>query len=215
MGDCRYMSLAPKAPTLQYSATKDVFSIGAGEVAMLRRTRLQRSSSTILLALGLASLPLTSCNSLTKCATSSFGCNPIFLVSIQISPADSSITVGSTQQLKAVGKWDDGSTGDITSSVNWASSETSLVTINSSGLATTHTIGRPKITAATPDGSVSSSTHLIIIESAGTATPRYAYVTNLSDDTLSIYSVNPSTGQLRPRGYILTGSHPDSICLHP
>src|SRR5260370_27965544 len=62
---------------------------------------------------------------------------------------------------------------------------------------------------------VSGSTHLIIVAAAGTSSPRFAYVSNLSDDTLSIYSVNPSTGQLRPRGYILTGSYPDSLSLHP
>ncbi len=62
---------------------------------------------------------------------------------------------------------------------------------------------------------VIGSTRLIIVAAAGTSTPRFAYVTNLSDDTLSIYSVNPSTGQLRPHGYVLTGSHPDAVSLDP
>src|SRR5260370_28814653 len=62
---------------------------------------------------------------------------------------------------------------------------------------------------------VIGSTRLIIVAAAGTSTPRFAYVTNLSDDTLSIYSVNPSTGQLRPHGYVLTDSHPDAVSLDP
>src|SRR5260370_13582471 len=58
-------------------------------------------------------------------------------------------------------------------------------------------------------------THLILVAAAGTSTPRFAYLTNLDDDTLSIYSVNPSTGQLRPHGYVLTDSHPDAVSLDP
>jgi len=57
----------------------------------------------------------------------------------------------------------------------------------------------PQITASGDTGVgtaalVIGSTHLIIVAAAGTSTPRFAYVTNLGDDTLSIYSVNPSTG---------------------
>src|SRR5260370_2253286 len=62
---------------------------------------------------------------------------------------------------------------------------------------------------------VIGSTRLIIVAAAGTSTPRCAYVTTLSDDPLSIYYVRASTGELRPHGYVLTGSHPDAVSLDP
>src|SRR5229473_2973037 len=176
---------------------------------MLRRTRLQRFSSTVLLSLGLASLLLAGCNSAT-----------VFLRSVQVSPVNPTVAEGSQQQFTATGTFSDGTTQDLTKNVRWSSSDSSAVTIDSTGLATTHSLGRPIITAQTDTGVgtavlVIGSTHLIIVATVGTAIPRYAYVTNLSDDTLSIYSVNPATGQLRPHGYVLTDSHPDAISLDP
>ena len=40
---------------------------------------------------------------------------------------------------------------------------------------------------------------------AVTSVPRFAYVPNFKDNTVSIYSVNASTGQLRDNGYVLAG----------
>jgi 6-phosphogluconolactonase (cycloisomerase 2 family) len=45
--------------------------------------------------------------------------------------------------------------------------------------------------------------------------PRFAFVVNANDNTLSTYTVNYSTGQLRHNGYALTGSAPVSVALHP
>src|SRR5260370_30505395 len=126
-------------------------------------------------------------------------------------PANASVTEGSQQQFTATGTFSDASTQDVTKSVRWSSSDNSIVTIDSAGLATTHSLGRPQITASgdTRVGTaamVIGSTHLIIVAAPGTSSPRFAYLTNLDDDTLSIYSVNPSTGQLRPHDYVLTHS---------
>jgi Lactonase, 7-bladed beta-propeller/Bacterial Ig-like domain (group 2) len=184
---------------------------------MRGRSRFQCSALTVLVAVALVGLGLGGCNnSLTRCKSVRYGvCDPIFLVSIQITPADSSVAVGSAQQLKAIGKWGDGSTGDITTSVNWTSSDTAEATIDPSGLATALSLGRPKLTATSRDGSITSSTRLIIVGAGGKAVPQFAYVTNLGDDTLSIYTVNAATGQLRGNGYVQTGRNPDSICLDP
>ncbi len=139
---------------------------------------------------------------------------PPTLVSIALTPANPSVTPGNTAQFKATGTFSDASTADITSSATWSSSDTALATINSSGLAMAAAIGRPRVTAAS--GSISASTTLIVVTSAtSAAAPRFAYVTNLSDDTLSIYTVNAATGQLRGNGYIQAGSHPNSVCLDP
>jgi 6-phosphogluconolactonase (cycloisomerase 2 family)/environmental stress-induced protein Ves len=48
-----------------------------------------------------------------------------------------------------------------------------------------------------------------------TPSPRFAYVTNLNDASVSIYTVNATTGQLRFNGYIGAGTKPISIALDP
>src|SRR5262245_49410023 len=44
---------------------------------------------------------------------------------------------------------------------------------------------------------------------------RFAYIANFSDGTLSAYTVDPGTGQLRHNGYALTGANPSSVAAHP
>ena len=189
------------------------FRIALWGVAMLKRNRFDYSSLAIPIAFLFTALGLGGCTSGTKTP-------PPTLSSLQVTPTNPSVAGGSQQQFTATGKFSDDSTQDLTKTVRWSSSDNSIVTIDSTGLATTHSLGRPQITASGDTGVgtaalVIGSTHLIIVAAAGTSTPRFAYVTNLSDDTLSIYSVNASTGQLRPNGYVLTDSHPDAVSLDP
>src|SRR6266478_1495711 len=197
----------------RYSPTSGNPLYGSAEVAVAKRTRFDCSFPVILIAFVFMSSGLSGCGS-------GMNAPPPTLASIQVTPANPSVPEGSQQQFKATGTFSDGSTQDLTSRVTWSSSDISAVTIDPAGLATTHYLGPPKITATTGTGVgtaalVTGSTRFIIVAAAGTSTPRFAYVTNLGDDTLSIYSVNPSTGQLRPHGYVLTGSHPDAISLDP
>ena len=45
--------------------------------------------------------------------------------------------------------------------------------------------------------------------------PRFAYVANSNDNTVSIYTVNASTGQLRANGYVAAGTQPSAIAVDP
>ncbi len=45
--------------------------------------------------------------------------------------------------------------------------------------------------------------------------PRFAYVANFRDDTLSLYTVDATTGQLRHRGYVATGASPFWVTVDP
>ena len=45
--------------------------------------------------------------------------------------------------------------------------------------------------------------------------PRFAYVANSNDNTISIYAVDAASGQLRVRGYTPTGAWPTSVAPHP
>ncbi|GEM_PF-1046417 len=45
--------------------------------------------------------------------------------------------------------------------------------------------------------------------------PRFALVANPGDNTLSTYTVNPATGQLRHCGYMGTNAGPQAVAIHP
>ncbi len=68
------------------------------------------------------------------------------LASLQLTPSSMSIAPGGTQQFKATGKFSDGSTKDITSSVQWSSSDSNIASV-SAGLATGKGIGSATISA--------------------------------------------------------------------
>ncbi len=55
------------------------------------------------------------------------------LTSIAISPANPTVAPGATQQFKATATYSDHSTGDVTSSANWSSSDTSKATVQTAG----------------------------------------------------------------------------------
>ncbi len=74
------------------------------------------------------------------------------LMALAVTPANSSIARGATQQFTAMGTYDDGSTQNVTTSVTWTSSNTALVSISntapSKGLATGIDPGTVSISAA-------------------------------------------------------------------
>jgi hypothetical protein len=88
------------------------------------------------------------------------------LSSIAVTPANPSASVGTTVQFTATGTYSDSTTKDITSSVSWTSSRTTVATINTSGLATTHAQGTTTITATS--GSTAGTTTLTVTASAPT-----------------------------------------------
>jgi hypothetical protein len=69
------------------------------------------------------------------------------MVSISVTPANTSIKASATQQFTATGAFSDSSTEDMTKSVSWTSSDTSKATIQNSGLATGVAGGSVTITA--------------------------------------------------------------------
>jgi uncharacterized protein YjdB len=82
------------------------------------------------------------------------------LASIAIAPAGSSLPVNTSLQFTATGTYKDGSTRDLTTLVNWASSSTAAATINASGLATGVAAGSTTISATL--GGIKGSTSLSV-----------------------------------------------------
>src|SRR5207245_1851843 len=102
------------------SSATGVATIGAGLA-----TSLAQGITTISASLG----SLTGSTILTV--------TPSTLTSIAVTPANNpSIGLGLSQQFTAIGTYTNGSTQDLTSTVNWSTSSTAVATINSAGLAT-------------------------------------------------------------------------------
>jgi uncharacterized protein YjdB len=69
------------------------------------------------------------------------------LVSISVTPASPSITLGSSQQFSAVGTFSDGSTPNLSNQVSWTSSDVAIAVVNATGLASSAGSGSATITA--------------------------------------------------------------------
>ena len=86
------------------------------------------------------------------------------LVSIAITPANPSIAVGRIQQFAATGTFSDGTTQELTSSVNWSSANTAVATISNTaginGAATAVAAGTATFTATS--GNVSASAAMTV-----------------------------------------------------
>jgi uncharacterized protein YjdB len=82
------------------------------------------------------------------------------LVSIAVTPSNSSMAIGTTKQFTATGTFSDSSTQDITASVLWSSSDPTVATINNQGLASSVAAGSITITATS--GSINGSTGLTV-----------------------------------------------------
>ena len=92
--------------------------------------------------------------------------NPI-LTTITIDPPTPSINQGATEQLTATGTYQDGSTSTLTggtscsgNTVCWSSSDTTIVTISTGGLATGVGQGSATITAAS--GAITATTQATV-----------------------------------------------------
>jgi uncharacterized protein YjdB len=86
------------------------------------------------------------------------------LVSLVITPANSTVSNGSTQQFTATGTFSDSTTQDITTNVHWSSSSASVATIanapSTAGLATTTGTGTTVVGANS--GGITNSTSLTV-----------------------------------------------------
>jgi hypothetical protein len=91
------------------------------------------------------------------------GDNPV-LSSIEVSPADPSIALGTTQQFIATGVFSDNTTQDLTNSVTWSLSDEAVASISndaaSKGLAHSLSYGVTRVIATS--GSISGSTSLTV-----------------------------------------------------
>jgi hypothetical protein len=82
------------------------------------------------------------------------------LVSLTIAPLQSVMPVGANKQFSATGTFSDNSTQDMTETALWSSTDASVATIDSTGLASSVVLGTTTITASV--GAISASTTLSV-----------------------------------------------------
>lgn len=100
--------------------------------------------------------------------TSTLTVTAVALLSLAITPANPSIALGLNKQFTATGTYSDGSTQDLTTTVVWASVDTSVATISnaggSNGLAHSVAVGTTVISAAS--GSIAITTTLTVTDAS-------------------------------------------------
>ncbi len=116
------------------------------------------------------------------------------LVSIAITPTNSSVAKGTAQQFTATGTFSDNSVQDLTTQVAWTSSDTIKATVTNAGLATGTGIGSSTITAAS--GGISGSTTLT--------------VTSATLVSISVTPTNPSITLGTAQQFTATGTYTDN-----
>ncbi|MGH9917632.1 MAG: Ig-like domain-containing protein, partial [Nitrososphaerales archaeon] len=127
---------------------------------------------------------------------------PPTLVSITVTPANPTIYVAQNQPFTATGYYSDGSSQNLTGSVTWTSSATSIATISSVGVANGLLAGSTTITAAA--GSVSGSTTLTV-ESRPPPPVLLSISVTPPNPTIDLSSSGVSTSQL----FTATGHYSD------
>src|SRR5208283_866745 len=115
------------------------------------------------------------------------------LVSIALTPVNSSIAAGNQQQFTATGTFSDGSKQNLTTSATWTSSATSVATISSGGLATGVAAGSTTIQATS--GSINGSTGLTV------TAPMLV--------SIAVAPVNPSIAAGNQQQFTATGTYSD------
>jgi len=169
------ISISPLSPTIPLgmtqqftatgtytdSSTRDVSSLVTWSSSAAQVAIISNDSGTDGLATsaGLGTANITaSFGSVT--ASTSITVGAAAIASITVTPAATSVPLGSSRQFAATAKFTDGSTQDVTQTATWASSVPAVATINSTGMAATFSTGSTMISALS--GSVTGSTTLTV-----------------------------------------------------
>jgi hypothetical protein len=155
----------PKGKTQQFTAVAN-FSDGSHNAITdsatwsVAPTGIATVSSTgLVTALTVGSATVTA-GSASVHGSDSLTVSPPNLVSIAVAPANSSIMLGTTEQLTATGIFSDGSAQDLTNSAQWSSANSSMVSIGPAGLAAANSVGSTSISATSND--LTASTGLAV-----------------------------------------------------
>jgi len=163
-----------------------------------QKLRFLFSPRYFLFALLSSFIILSGCSESGGISANASGSQVAILTSIEITPTDPSIAIGTTQRFVATGIYSNGSNSDISALVTWRSSDTGIATVSndsgSEGL--TASVGVGSVTVAAEVNGVNGSTQL-------TVTP--AVLTSLA-----ITPTNPLIALGTDQQFTATGTYSDA-----
>jgi trimeric autotransporter adhesin len=190
----------PVGTFLQFTATGTYTD---GSTQNLTSTASWSSSTSTVASIsasGYATAAMIGSTTITATSGSVSGNTPLAvtansLVSLEIADGDVTIADGTSHQFTALGIFNDGSRNDLTNTVTWGTSESSVATISGTGRASSVNTGMTSITASI--GSISAPAVTLTVTSA----------------TLASITVGPSTRTIAPLtqlNFIAVGTFSDS-----
>jgi hypothetical protein len=179
-----------------------VWATSIGSVAAINRNGLAtaRAVGTATITVTLGSVSETGTLTVTT---------PV-LTSLAIAPADSSVGLGTNEQLAAMGTFSDGSIKDLSKSVTWTSTKPAVAAIAASGRVTTWSIGTAKISASS--GEFSASGNIVVLPVAAVDYFSYANNVNAPDATLNLANTGMTGGDLCAMIYVFDSSQEMNEC---
>jgi len=198
-------SVATVAPgaTQQFTATGTWSDGSTGDVTSTANWSSSSTSVATITPAGLATAAAAGITTLTASISGVSGTATLTvtpaapsLSSIAITPTAPSIAIGATQQFAATGVYSDGTTQNLTSSVTWSSSSTTVAAINAAGLASGVSAGSTTITA-TDNGATATSSLTV------TATPPPTLI------SIAVTPANPSIAGGSTQQFTATATYSD------
>lgn len=130
--------------TFSDGSTHDVTTTVTWSSSQSSVASVSASGTLTAAAQGTATITATSG---TISASANVTVSAAILTGIALSPSSPSVPLGATQQFTATGTFSDGTTRDVTTTVNWSSSQASVATVTASGMLTAIAQGTATITA--------------------------------------------------------------------
>jgi uncharacterized protein YjdB len=163
------ISLSPAVQSIALGTTQQFTAVGSfddGSTQLLTSLTWSSSSNAASIdSTGFSTSTNTGTATITATSgsvsgTASLTVTGATLVSLAVTPANSSMAVGTTKQFTATGTFSDSTTQDVTGSALWSSSNGAASTINVQGLASSVATGSTTVTATV--GFVTGSTGLTV-----------------------------------------------------
>ena len=136
----------------------------------------------LVYGVGVGSTQITAAAEGQSASTTQFQVLSNVLTSLSVTPSNPSIDAGATQQFRAIGTYQDGTTADLSSQVTWASSNPAALSVDENGNAIAVSSGSGSITVSAQSGGATGAVSFTILP-AGTA-------------TLSSIAVTPANGSV-------------------
>jgi hypothetical protein len=199
------------------TGTMDVTSLATWNSGTPSVATLSNTGNTPVIATGVATgstMITASLYGVTSTPAANLTVGPPVAVSLQLTPATSTVAVGNTLTFTAQELFSDGTVHPLSGTVTWSSGTTATATIlPSSGIAVAEAAGTSTITAT--EGTLTGTAALTVV--VGTA--HFAYIANANDQDIQWYAVNTTTSPyLSATGGGNTGGTgwpPAQVLIHP